>query len=138
MLAAVPWHACSPCSHVVAANWQGRLPKAPPPPGPSTPSPASPAAKPGAELAGSRQPALAVHLAAQAYVTTYSGDTQRQYCLVLAKETRDRFQEDSLASRMLLRAVAEASGVSSAQLALGQQPGDDLQVRRDWPGGGVG
>jgi hypothetical protein len=65
-------------------------------------------------------------------VATYSGDTQRQYRLMLAKETRDRFQEDALASRLLLRAVAEASGVSSAQqLALGELPGDELQV---WQG----
>ncbi len=64
----------------------------------------------------------------QAYVSTYSGDKQRQYRLVLAKETRGRFQEDTVASRLLLRAVADASGVATTHFSLGESPEDELTV----------
>lgn len=64
----------------------------------------------------------------RAYVSTYSGDKQRQYRLVLAKETRGRFQEDTVASRLLLRAVADASGVATTHFSLGESPEDELTV----------
>lgn len=58
-------------------------------------------------------------------MSTFSGDTQRQYRLTLSKGARDRFQEDTIASRLLLRAVADAAGVGSDHLDLGlaQGPG---------------
>eukprot|EP00887_Chlorella_sp_A99_P007845 scaffold20.g7845.t1 len=58
----------------------------------------------------------------KAFVATCSSSGTRTYAVRLAKGARSRQQEDGVASRLLLRAVADATGVGGGALDLGLLP----------------
>ncbi|EFN55865.1 hypothetical protein CHLNCDRAFT_31015 [Chlorella variabilis] len=49
----------------------------------------------------------------KAYITTYNGSQERSFSLLLAKNARSRLGEDTLVSRLLVKAVAESMGLSA-------------------------
>ncbi|KAL4856193.1 Zinc finger MYND domain-containing protein 10 [Chlorella vulgaris] len=55
----------------------------------------------------------------KAFFTTYNGTQQRSFALVLAKNTRSRWGEDTVVSKVLVKAVAESMGLSTQVLELG-------------------
>ncbi len=75
----------------------------------------------------------------QAFVTVHSGTQTNSFTLKLAKDMRDRQQEDAIVSRLVLQAISQSLSLSS-ELDLGLIAGadgvaDDLQVRTlniDW------
>eukprot|EP00898_Chlorokybus_atmophyticus_P003070 jgi/Chlat1/3764/Chrsp259S03906 len=52
-------------------------------------------------------------------IASHNGKEIREYTLVLRKEARQRFQEDAVASRLLLQALAEACGLRDVHISLG-------------------
>ena len=65
----------------------------------------------------------------RAYVAAWDQAGCTEYGLLLNKGLRDRAGEDELVSRLLITALAAASGVE-AELELGLTDGDHLEVRR--------
>ncbi|PSC69495.1 Altered inheritance rate of mitochondria 25 [Micractinium conductrix] len=49
----------------------------------------------------------------KAFITTYTGVKERSFSLQLAKGVRSRFAEDTLVSKLLIKAVAESMGISA-------------------------
>jgi hypothetical protein len=49
----------------------------------------------------------------KAFITTYNGLQERSFSLLLAKGARSRLGEDTLVSKLLIRAVAESMGLSA-------------------------
>lgn len=82
-------------------------------------------------------------LGPQAFVVAHTGTQERTYELRLAKGSRSRLEEDTLASKLVIRAVADSAGVGSSLLDLDQDLDlgsgmegdesqlDELQVRGD-------
>lgn len=66
-------------------------------------------------------------------VAAHSGSTAAHWAVSLEKGARNRAEEDAVASRLLLRALAHASGVSTALFSVGLRDGADgaLQVQED-------
>ena len=59
----------------------------------------------------------------QAFVATHTGSTTRSYSLQLTKGKRSRLEEDAVASKLLLKALASACSVpEAADLDLGLVP----------------
>ena len=65
----------------------------------------------------------------RAHVALWQAHEVVEYALLLQKGARDRIGEETLVSRLLLNAVAEACGVSE-RLELGLLAGDGLQIKR--------
>ena len=63
----------------------------------------------------------------RAYVATMSAEDTRGYALQLAKGSRDRAAEENLVSRLVLRALALASGLDATGLALPLVPGERIE-----------
>ncbi|KAL4451608.1 hypothetical protein ABPG75_007270 [Micractinium tetrahymenae] len=68
----------------------------------------------------------------KAYICTYSGMQERSFSLLLSKGARSRFAEDTLVSKLVVKAVAEAMGISAEILGLelieGGEAADQLKV----------
>lgn len=65
----------------------------------------------------------------QVFVAAHTGTATHTYSLQLAKGKRDRLGEDTVASKLLLNAVAKACGISgSNHIDLGLLP-DSEQVQ---------
>ena len=63
----------------------------------------------------------------RAHVVTASAEDTRGYALQLTKGSRDRTDEEDLVSRLVLRALALASGVDAGGLALPLLPGERIE-----------